>query len=242
MNISKNLVKMDEIMALYAISDLHLSLGTDKPMDIFYGWENYTEKLKKNWNNLIKPEDVVVIAGDISWAMKLDDAKNDFKFIENLPGEKIILKGNHDFWWSTVKKINDFFKKNSFSTIKTLHNSALPYKNYCICGTKGCLINPTNKNEAIYKRELGRLITSLNIAQEKNLEPIVFFHYPPVNQSLLAEDFLNILLERKISKCYYGHIHGNKIAKKTIIGRYKGIDFKLISCDYLNFTPEFIIE
>lgn len=228
-------------MAIYAISDLHLSISGNKPMDIFKGWDNYVDKLRQNWQNMIRNDDTVVIAGDISWAMRLEDSFEDFKFIDLLPGKKVILKGNHDYWWSTVNKIEKFFQANSINSISVLHNSAIEVEKVCICGTRGWLYNSGTDNDIkVLARESGRLERSIDIAIEKGLEPIVFLHYPPVYGTSESKEIINILVERNIKKCYYGHIHGGKFSNKLVIGKYKGIDLNIISCDYLNFCPKFI--
>jgi predicted phosphohydrolase len=225
-------------MSVYAIADLHLSFGADKSMDVFTGWGNYVEKIKKNWENTIKKEDTVIIAGDISWAMRLEDSKKDFEFINDLPGKKILIKGNHDYWWSTAAKINNFLKENSFNNISILFNNAYPVGNICVCGTRGWLYNSDSvEDEKILSREVGRLRCSLDMAKQYDLEPVVFLHYPPVYGKEESEEIINLLIERKAKKCYYGHIHGNAFKRNIVEGDYKGVCFKLISCDYINFCP-----
>ncbi len=192
-------------MALFAIADTHLSFGTNKPMDTFEGWKNYTEKLEKNWNKLVSDKDTVVIAGDISWAMNFDELKADFQFIDNLNGNKIIIKGNHDYWWNTMSKMNAFIEENNFNSIKILHNNS----------------------------------ASLDSAECE--EKIVFLHYPPLTTNTTCEEIIALLNEYGISKCCYGHLHGDA-AKYAIDGNRENIDFKLISCDRLNFTPYLILK
>lgn len=229
-------------MAVYAISDLHLSFTTDKSMDVFPGWYDYTNKIKQNWESTIKNEDFVVIPGDISWAMRLNEAKKDFEFINNLPGKKILIKGNHDYWWSTSKKINDFLQENNFNTISIIFNSAIKADNICICGTRGWMYNSDEpEDEKILNREVERLRRSLDSAKAFENETVVFLHYPPVYNFQESEEIINLLIERNIKKCYYGHIHGSGAKKGIIEGRYKGIDFKLVSCDYINFKPLLIV-
>lgn len=229
-------------MSIYAISDLHLSLNNDKPMDIFEGWSNYVERLKNNWNEKISDCDTVVIAGDISWGMNLSESYEDFKFIDSLPGNKIFIKGNHDYWWTTKSKIENFLKSNNFNSISIIYNSSVLIGKYCICGTRGWMSNSDGENsKKIYLREIGRLKTSLDTAERLGGEPIVFLHYPPVYNFEESEEIINILIERKVKRCYYGHIHGSGANKKVKLGNYKGIDFKLISCDYLKFCPEFVV-
>ncbi len=225
-------------MSLYAIADLHLSLSSNKPMDIFKGWNNYIESLKNNWLTTVKENDTVVIAGDISWAMRLDEIYKDFSFIESLPGEKILLKGNHDYWWSTRKKIEDYLTKNNFNSISILFNSAIPVDKYVVCGTRGWSYDcSTNEDIKILKREVGRLTVSIEQALKTGLEPIVFLHYPPVFSGYECKEIIEVLLKYNIKKCYYGHIHGKKIASKAVTGIYKGINFHMISCDQISFRP-----
>ena len=225
-------------MSLYAISDLHLSFNSQKSMEIFPGWENYTERLKQNWTKTVSNGDTVVIAGDISWAMKLEEATEDFDFINKLPGKKIFIKGNHDYWWSTKAKIDKFFKENKFDSLSLLYNSSVQIEGKLICGTRGWFYDSKDEeDEKIFKREIMRLETSLNFNKAQNLEPIVFLHYPPVYGLEESTKIIDILIERNVKKCYYGHIHGSEATKNIVEGNYKGINFKLISCDYLNFCP-----
>ncbi len=230
-------------VSIYAISDLHLSLNSNKSMDIFPGWKNYVNRIKENWINTIKDEDTVVIAGDISWAMKINEAKKDFEFINNLPGKKIFIKGNHDYWWNTAKKVNEFLNENNFKSISIIYNSAEVVGNVCICGTRGWMYNSEEpEDEKILARETARLVRSLDCSLEYGLEPIVFLHYPPVYNFQESEEIINVLIERNIKKCYYGHIHGGGAKKGVIQGKYKGIELKLISCDYIDFKPLLIVR
>lgn len=225
-------------MSLYAIADLHLSLGTDKPMDIFHGWDNYLERLTANWKKLVADDDTVVIAGDISWAMKLNDCGKDFEYINSLPGQKILLKGNHDYWWDTVSKINRFLSEKKFDTIKVLFNNSYEVDNYVLCGTRGWSIEcEKDEDIKILNRECGRLRLSLEDAEKSNKQPIVFFHYPPVYGNNVCREIIDILKEYNIKKCYYGHIHGSNMIKAALNGEFEGINFKLVSCDAVSFTP-----
>lgn len=222
-------------MAIYAISDLHLSFSVDKPMDIFGPrWENYTEQIEKNWKELVKDDDVVLMSGDTSWGTYLKDSLDDFLFIENLPGRKIITKGNHDYWWETVTKMNSFLNENGIKTIEFLHNSAILYKNVAICGTKGYPDNLTKADdERLYMRELSRLSLSLEKAKKLNPEKIiVMLHYPPEIKS----DFARLMKEYGVSFCIYGHLHGNT-TKTAFCDTHSGIKYELVSCDYLKFRP-----
>ncbi len=225
-------------MALFAIADLHLSLGTNKPMDVFEGWHNYVEKIETNWRKIVKDTDTVVIAGDISWAMKLEDTAKDFDFINKLPGKKIILKGNHDYWWTTKRKMDNYLDDMGFHTIKILHNSCEVVGDIAVCGTRGWMYNSSSEEDIkITKREAGRLRTSILTAIDEGKEPVVFLHYPPVYDVYISEEILNVLEEFSIKRCYFGHIHGKLASKKTTIGDYNGIKMALIACDYLNFCP-----
>ncbi|QAT49603.1 serine/threonine protein phosphatase [Caproiciproducens sp. NJN-50] len=230
-------------MSLFAIADLHLSLGSDKPMDVFEGWQGYTERLRKNWRSVVREEDTVVIAGDISWAMKLEDSVKDFRFIHDLPGRKLILKGNHDYWWSTRQKIEKFFDANGFKDFEIVHNSAAAVGDRAVCGTRGWLYNAeSQQDKKIVSREAGRLNASLDDAKRRGLKPIVFLHYPPVYDGNECGEILDILEDNKISDCYFGHIHGSLAAKRAPVGEYRGIRMHLISCDYLGFMPVLVNE
>lgn len=225
-------------MSLFAIADLHLSLGSDKPMDIFHGWDNYLDRLTENWNKLVTDKDTVVVAGDISWAMKLNECKEDFKYINSLPGNKIFLKGNHDYWWDTFSKINRYLIENDFDKIKILFNNSYITEDYVICGTRGwSLESETDEDIRILNRECGRLKLSLESAKTSGKEPVVFLHYPPIYGNNICFDIIEILKEYEVKKCYYGHIHGIKMIKGAFNGEYEGIKFKLISCDAVSFTP-----
>lgn len=228
-------------MSLFSIADLHLSLGTDKPMDIFSGWTNYVSRLEKNWLKLINDDDTVVIGGDISWAMKLENTYEDFAFINALPGKKIFIKGNHDYWWQTKKKMEDFIRNNKFDTISILFNNAFEVENYAICGTRGWFYDAeADKDKKILLREAGRLRTSIDAGIKTGRQPIVFLHYPPVYQDRECEEIMNILIEYDIKKCYYGHIHGRRAFQYIPPREYKGIEMNLVSGDYLEFVPKLI--
>ena len=225
-------------MSLFAIADLHLSLGEDKPMDIFAGWSDYVTRLKENWNKLITENDTVVIGGDISWAMKLEDAYTDFKFIDDLPGKKIFLKGNHDYWWGTKRKMENFLAGNGFNSISILFNNAYAVGDFAVCGTCGWFLENESENDIkVLSREVGRLTASIEAALKTGKQPIVFLHYPPVFNNTKCDEIFNVLLKYDIKKCYYGHIHGKKNMHSAVEGMFEGIEFKLISCDRLSFMP-----
>lgn len=207
-------------------------------MDIFQGWGNYVERLESNWREIVSDDDTVVIAGDISWGMKISETLPDFKFIESLPGKKIILKGNHDYWWETKTKIERFFAENDIKSISVLFNNAYLVEGKAVCGTRGWFYDVHEAQDIkVLNREVGRLRMSVEAALKLGAEPIVFLHYPPVFAGKECEEIINLLLEYNIKKCYYGHLHGRKTSSLAVTGNYKGIDFKLIACDYTQFKP-----
>ncbi len=225
-------------MSLFAIADPHLSLGTDKPMDVFSGWNDYIPRLKENWERLITPDDTVVVGGDISWAMRLEECYEDFSFLHSLPGQKIFLKGNHDYWWQTKKKIDDYLAANGFDSIKILFNNAYEVGDFAVCGTRGWYYDKEGEHDIkVINREIGRLKTSYAAALATGKRPIVFLHYPPVYGDVECEEIMSTLLELDVKTCYYGHLHGERTHKNAVQGNYKGIDFHLISCDYTRFVP-----
>lgn len=228
-------------MALFTIADLHLSFGHNKPMDVFPGWQDYTSRLEKNWRAVVTDRDTVVIAGDISWAMKLEETEQDFAFLNALPGRKLLLKGNHDYWWTTRKKMDAYLEEKGFSTLGILFNSAEAVDGVSVCGTRGWFYDAeSDADKKILNREVGRLNTSIALAKTTGLEPVVFLHYPPVYGGEECQEILQVLLDQDIKRCYYGHIHGGGAARKAVTGPYKGVDFQLISCDYTGFMPVLI--
>ena len=223
---------------IYSIADLHLSFGTNKPMDVFSGWTNYTERIRNNWQRLVEPDDTVVIAGDISWAMKLNDINKDFEYIQSLNGKKIILKGNHDYWWTTKSKMDKYIADSGFDSIRILHNNYYVVEDTAICGTRGWFYDAEKDEDMlILKREVGRLKMSIEPAVSAGYKPVVFLHYPPIYNGMECTEIMDVLREYEIEKCFYGHVHGGNAAKKAFIGEKDGISFKLTACDYVNFTP-----
>ncbi|MDW8800688.1 metallophosphoesterase [Clostridium sp. A1-XYC3] len=224
-------------MALFAISDLHLDLTGDKPMDIFGDkWLNHDEKIKNNWFNKITDEDTVLIAGDISWSMKMEDGMRDLEWIHNLPGRKIMVKGNHDYWWTSISKLNNLYDDMDF-----IQNNSFNYEDYAICGTRGWICpggdNFSEHDEKIYERELNRLRLSLDSAVKKGFKKfITMIHYPPVNEKLLESGFVDIFKEYNVEKVIYGHLHGPSLAK-ALNGELNGIEYIITSGDYINFDP-----
>lgn len=221
-------------MALYAISDLHLSFEADKPMDVFRGWADYTNRLKRNWERLCTEEDTIVIPGDISWALHLDEAIEDFKFIDALPGKKIILKGNHDLWWATSKKLTEFLEKNEIKTVSFVFNSAVVAEGRAVCGTRGWFYD-LGSDDKVVKREAGRLETSIKEALKTGLQPVVFTHYPPVYGEWVCREIFDVIKKYDIKTVYHGHIHGSGF--NNAVSEYDGVKFKLLSADCVDFTP-----
>lgn len=234
-------------MSLYTISDLHLPLGIDKPMDIFgKTWENYVEKLFENWQRVVKDDDLVVLPGDFSWATYIEQSKKDFEFLDKLNGQKIILKGNHDYWWTTMNKLNTFVKDQNFHSIRFLQNNSFLYKDIAICGTRGwnfpSIENFSADDLKIYEREIQRLELSLKDSQKyDHKEKFVFIHYPPIAKNILSTRMSDLMKNYGVTKCIYGHLHAAS-HKNAVEGVVDGIEYKLVSCDYIQFTPYKLTE
>lgn len=233
--------KGDEGVAIFALSDLHLSFGTDKPMDVFGGrWENYTERICENWQRTVSNDDLVIIAGDVSWATYIEDAVADFRFINNLNGKKVIIKGNHDYWWTTLSKMERFLSENGFDTIQILNNTAAVFEDTAICGTRGWGFADGESrahNEMMFERERMRLVRSLE--QAERLHPkrrIVAMHYPPADKNGVDRGFTEIMKNYGVDCCVYGHLH-SYAHKNAVEGIVDGVELKLTSCDFVNFTP-----
>ena len=225
-------------MNIYAIGDLHLSGDPPaKPMEIFGPhWQDHAAKVAANWQQLVSPDDTVIICGDTSWAMDLTGALPDLNWIAALPGRKILLRGNHDYWWSTVNKMNAYLKAEGFDTLHILHNNSYSVEGYALCGTRGWLFDAGEAHdEKVMNREIGRLRMSLDAA-EPGLEKLVFLHYPPVYTGTSAPEIVATLKEYSIRTCYYGHLHGNAI-RYAVQGDVDGIHYKLVSADGLRFCP-----
>lgn len=228
-------------MSIFAIGDTHLSFGADKPMDVFGGWQDYVSRLEKNWKKIVGPDDTVVIPGDISWALNLCDTKADFEFLNSLPGTKIISKGNHDYWWSTKKKMEEFFAENGFDTLKILHNNAYAVEGIAVCGTRGWFFDDDSADaEKVINRECGRLKMSIAAAKETGLPPVVFLHYPPITGDRICKPIMQVLTNEKIERCFFAHLHGASI-NYAFTGTYEGINFSLVSADSLKFCPKLIL-
>ena len=229
-------------MALYAIGDLHQSLGTQKPMDVFGGaWAGYMDKLQEGIA-MIQPEDTTVLLGDLSWALNLNEAQKDFAWINSIPGKKIILKGNHDYWWSTAAKFYQFCNEHGFSDMHILNNNHYEYDGMAICGTRGWFFEEersTGHDEKVFNRELLRLEASLKSAGD--LPKTVFLHYPPRYKGYVCEQILDLLKTYDVRRCFYGHLHGASHGL-AVEGLWDGIDFKLVAADRLNFRPFTVIS
>ncbi len=223
-------------MAIFALSDLHLPLGIDKPMDIFgVRWDNYVEKIEYEWKKNVKEEDFVIINGDFSWATYLEESLSDFKFLDSLPGTKLISKGNHDYWWSTKKKMGEFLEVNDIGRIHFMQNNAFLCDGVAVCGARGWIL-PTDKafkkeDEKIYNRELMRFETSLKAAKELSDTVIATLHYPPDNR------FMKIANSYGAYKVVFGHLHGRRAEDYTSSFE----NAVLVSADFLRFKPIKII-
>ena len=227
-------------MSIYAISDLHLSFVDNKPMDIFgETWENHAEKIRENWNKKVKENDLVLLPGDFSWAMYLKDTYKDFEYLNSLPGKKLLLKGNHDYWWTTLKKMKEFLNQNDLKNIDFIFNSAYETDEAIIVGTRGWQGGKTSEDKRLIKREISRLELSLKdgikkYGEEKDI--IVCMHYPPFNSyEDLDLSYIETMEKYNVKTCIYGHLHGETVHKEAKEGNINGISFKLVSCDYTNF-------
>lgn len=225
-------------MAIYTIADLHLSFNTDKPMDIFgQNWQNYEEKIKQDWGAKVKEEDLVVLPGDFSWAMYLDETEKDFEFINELSGKKILLKGNHDYWWTTVTSMRKYVKEKGFENIDFLYNNSYEYENKIIVGTRGWTISEEKEDIRLTKREVDRLELSIKDGISKygqDKEIIVFMHYPPVTKKYENTDYMKLMNKYNVKRCFYGHLHSTSI-QDALEGEVDGIKLKLVSSDGLDF-------
>lgn len=224
-------------MALYAIGDLHLCLGAPKPMDVFGGvWNGYMDKLKEGMS-CITEDDTTVLLGDLSWALDLNASKADFAWINEIPGRKIILKGNHDYWWSTAAKFHKFCQENEFSDMFILNNNCYEYEDWAICGTRGWFFEEERSgehDEKVFKRELCRLEASLKAAGDKR--KMVFLHYPPRYKGYECREILDLFEKYQVRRCFYGHLHGGS-HKLAMEGLWDSVEFRLVAADYLDFKP-----
>ncbi len=229
-------------MSIYAIADLHLSFQENKPMSIFgENWKNHEEKIKKDWKEKVQETDVVLLPGDFSWAMDLENTYQDFEYLNNLPGKKIMLKGNHDYWWTTVTKMKKFLEEKNFKNIKILYNNSYECENKIIVGTRGWTISDEEEDKKIINREIIRFEMSIKDGIQKygtEKEIIAVMHYPPITihqiQKNETTEFIKIMQKYNIQKCIYGHLHGASI-NEAVQGKAYGIELKLVSADALNF-------
>ena len=224
-------------MSLYAIGDLHFSTAVNKPMNIFGdNWNNHEEKIINSWKSQVKEDDIVLVVGDTSWGINMNEAKQDLDIIHKLPGKKIFVKGNHDYWWTTVTKLNKLYEDMNF-----LQNNFYFYKDYAICGTRGWIcpndFKFTQEDEKIYKREAHRLKLSLDGAIKAGFKKIIVItHYPPTNDKLQQSLFTEIYEEYCVEKVIYGHLHGKESFKMGLEGIRNEVEYKLVSCDYTDFN------
>lgn len=238
-------------MSLYVIADLHLSRSTEKPMDIFGSrWDDYMAKIEKCWRETVGDGDTVVVAGDISWAMTPSELGPDFDFIESLPGKKILSKGNHDYWWQTMTKLDAFVAERGYKTISFLHNNAYVVDDFIICGSRGWYNEDKPKllrgadSAKIIAREVERIKHSVEYGRAlsekdgRERELLMFLHFPAIFTGYMCDEIIMELYRAGVKRCYYGHIHGNYDAPAVI--RYADIDFHLISADFVNFKPQLI--
>lgn len=236
-------------MAIFALSDTHLSQNLDKEMDVFgRRWERYTEKLISGWKSVVGPSDTVVVPGDISWGMTLSDASMGLRLLDQLPGTKILGRGNHDFWWGSAKKMKEFAAAQGLHTLQFLYNNAYLVENRLIVGTRGWFydekMSPKDTDfDKIVAREAGRLELSIQSGlrlegAEKAEEMLCFLHFPAVFKGQVCGELISVMKKYGIRRCYYGHIHGvYDIAPETV---FEGITFRMISADYLSFVPHLI--
>ena len=229
-------------MSIYVIADLHLSFNNPKPMDIFGdNWASHEDKIKNDWIQKVKEEDLVVIPGDFSWETYLKDTKLDFQYLNSLPGKKLLLKGNHDYWWTTVTAMRKYLQDNNFNNIDFLYNNSYEFENKILCGTRGWSIADEETDKKLIRRELIRLELSIKdgICKYGNdKEIIVFMHYPPITKAKIISqqeaEFVNLMKKYNVKRCYYGHLHGISISD-AIEGNAEGIEFKLVSADSMDF-------
>lgn len=226
-------------MALYAIGDLHLSLTADKSMEVFGpAWENYTARIAESLGTLTA-EDVLILAGDTSWGMSLEEAEADFLFLDRFPCKKYLVKGNHDYWWTTAAKLHRFFDEKGIHSLDILHNNSVPYGEYAVCGTRGWFLEEDAHNVKVLNREVGRLEASLKAAGDRQV--CCFLHYPPLYQGYECPEILSLLEKYHVKQCCYGHLHGPAI-RRRLEGIRGETAFSLISADYLGFVPKKICD
>jgi predicted phosphohydrolase len=228
---------------LYAIADTHLTFGSEKSMEQYKGWESWITKLRENWHQCVRQDDTVVIAGDIAWAMKIEDEIEVFEFLNSLPGKKILIKGNHDLWWKNIGKMHRMFSEFPSYSLNFLKNNSFVFGNVAICGCTGVDMTLTNQSEKINNRNITRLENSLKSA-DSSLEPIVFFHFPPlmyVNGRLeMCEEIVQMLRKYGVKRCFYGHMHGDDI-RFAYNGVYDSVEYRLAAADFVQFMPILVV-
>ena len=228
-------------MALYAIGDLHLSLSVNKSMEVFGpAWKDYVSRIEESLSVLTE-DDVLILAGDTSWGMNLNEAEADFRFLDRFPGKKYLIKGNHDYWWVTAAKLHRFFEEKNIRTLDILHNNCVFYGDYALCGTRGWFYEEEQKphNVKVLAREIGRLEASLQAAGDRPI--LCFLHYPPMYQGYECPEILSTLEKYGVKQCCYGHLHGPTI-RRRMEGPRNGTEYSLISADYLGFVPKKICD
>lgn len=228
-------------MALYTIGDTHLSFSSNKPMDVFGGgWTGYVDRLQEGFTD-VRPEDTVVLCGDLSWGMSLPEAREDFAFLNALPGKKLLMKGNHDYWWTTATKMQQFFHENQFDTLEILHNNCHFYGDVALCGTRGWFYEEDRGEHSakIFNRELMRLEASLKAGGER--EKYCFLHYPPLYQGYRCQEIIDLLEQYGVTRCFYGHLHGGS-HRLAVSGLRGSVDYQLVAADYLGFRPKKILD
>ena len=226
-------------MSLFVIGDTHLSLSTDKPMDIFGGWKNYMQRLEENWRSVVQPQDTVIIPGDVSWGMSLEQAKGDFLFLHRLPGNIILMKGIDDYWWSMSAYLESFLEENGLDSLSILHNNAVSVEGLSLCGSRGWMFEQGQEHDKkIINREAGRIRASLQDAQRfGEQEKVLFLHYPPVFMQDSIPEFFEVMNQYGVRRCYYGHIHSQG-CRFAFQGEWCGVQLEMVSADYLRFMPK----
>lgn len=232
-------------MKIFAIGDLHLSFGetVEKPMDIFGGeWVGHAEKLYKNWLETVSGEDVVIVCGDVSWGLRLEEAMADLNWVHELPGKKVFFKGNHDLWWQSAGKLNKLYEDGTMNFMQC--KAYIPEgEKIAICGSRGWICPGTEgfseHDRKIYDREVARLRLSLEEARTQGIDRIIgVLHYPPTNDKHQPSDFTRLMEEYGVKTCVYGHLHGKDAFPNGMKGIYNGVEYRLVSLDYLQAKPE----
>ncbi|MDR1138659.1 MAG: metallophosphoesterase [Clostridiales bacterium] len=223
-------------MRVFAISDLHMSNSVNKPMDIFKGWDNHIDRIKQSWMQSVTDQDIVLLGGDLSWAMTLHNAMPDIQFLDTLPGHKVLIRGNHDYWWKSISVLRQSLPSNMYA----LQNDSIRIGDYIICGTRGWIVPERHQGEPdikIYNREIERLKLSLHsmaAMRTPECKVISMAHYPPFNSLVKSTPFTDLYNEYNICKVIYGHLHGKNIRMPLIVTVGK-TQFYLTSCDLVGY-------